>query len=358
MVRRTIPLFALALVWLLSAHAGAIEILVDYTYDTENFFNTQAKRDSIEAAAGRWAAIIDSPLLEIDAGYDGGNSDWRVGFTHPGTGNGFQISTAPSSSPTDDIIVQLGGASAAANVYDPSFVLPQDTWILFAGGRDLSSAAVGGTGTGLNLTSTFNDPLGPLRRGLGTNLGASGLPAWGGSIAFDNNGVNWNYDTSIAAPSGTTDLYSIALHEIGHALGLNTTWTDFTDLISGNAYQGANAVAAYNADNGASLSTLSLAGGGNPHWANNTYDSFIFEPGNPNYVGTVGTGVLQDLEMEPVADFTGTIRRLELTNVDVGEAQDIGWSVVPEPTACALGLIGFAAFGLMLWRRRRNRSRN
>jgi hypothetical protein len=33
--------------------------------------------------------------------------------------------------------------------------------------------------------------------------------------------------------------------------------------------------------------------------------------------------------MEPTANFTGTVKRFELTNVDVGALDDIGWDVLP-----------------------------
>ncbi|MCB1099013.1 MAG: PEP-CTERM sorting domain-containing protein, partial [Verrucomicrobiae bacterium] len=81
-----------------------------------------------------------------------------------------------------------------------------------------------------------------------------------------------------------------------------------------------------------------------------TYDSYIFSEANPNLIGTVGTGVLQDMLMEPSADFTATVRRLELTNVDVAALQDLGWSVVPEPSTSFL--LGAGALCLGLRRRR------
>jgi hypothetical protein len=316
--------------------ASAVTILVDYSYDTNNFFNTQAKRDAMQAAADRYSDIITSSLQGFDANYAGGTRDWRVGFPHPGTGASYQISTA-SSAGTDAIV---GAGGAAANEYDPTFVLPADTWILFAGGRAGLGGAdgIGGTGTGTNFTTTFNDPNGPLRRGLGTNLGVNGLPVWGGSIAFDS-AATWHFDIATAAPAGAKDFYSIALHEVGHALGLNiSAWTDFTEHVSAGVFQGPNAVAAYNADNGTSATGLNLTA--NLHWQDNTYDSFIFADGNPNLAGTVGLTAPQDLLMEPIADTTATIKRFELTNVDVGALEDIGWSVVPEPSAIWLGLLG------------------
>ena len=86
----------------------------------------------------------------------------------------------------------------------------------------------------------------------------------------------------------------------------------------------------------------------NGHWEDGTYESFIFTAGGPNTVGTVGAG-MQDLLMEPTANFGGAQQRFELTNVDVAALEDIGWSVVPEPSSMILLGLG----GLLISRRRR-----
>jgi hypothetical protein len=302
-----------------AAQSEAITVQVDYSYDTNNFFDTQGKKDAIQAAANRFSNIITSSLLAVDASY---GNDWRVGFSHPGTGVYYQISTAASSG-----VDSLAGAGVA-DEYNSSFALPTDTWILFAGGRSLGgSAGVGGTGTGLNWSSVLDDPSGPHRR----NLGVEGLPVWGGSLSFDNT-RNWHFDPNTAASGGDVDFYSIATHEVGHVLGLSTSWSDFTDNVAGDIFSGPNAVAAYNSDNGTSETGLSLVGGGNNHWGDGAYDSRIFAQGDPNYVGTVGAGGLQDLLMEPMANFRPGVRRFEVTNVEVGALQDIGWSIVTMPT--------------------------
>ncbi len=48
-------------------------------------------------------------------------------------------------------------------------------------------------------------------------------------------------------------------------------------------------------------------------------------------VGTVGTGEFQDLLMEPIANFSPTVSRFELTNVDVAGLSDVGWSIITGP---------------------------
>jgi hypothetical protein len=58
--------------------------------------------------------------------------------------------------------------------------------------------------------------------------------------------------------------------------------------------------------------------------------------------------------MEPQADFSALISRLELTNVDVAQLRDIGWSTVAVPEASAFlccGLIcGALAACRLVWR--------
>lgn len=329
-----------------AGQASAINIVVDYTYDTNGFFATQASQDAMQAVADRYSAIITSSLGAIGpAGNGTTGAGWRIGFTHPGTGVGIDVSTAANAGADP-----LSG-SGTADVYGFAG-LNANEWILYAGGRSLGSAGVGGTGTGLNFTSTFQDPNGPHRRGVITPTpgdGVGDLPVWGGSISFDSSRT-WDFSLDSAGGAGS-DFYSIALHEVGHALGLASGWNQWDNFETngGSTFVGPNTLAAYNADNGTGLTELDLVSTSNPHWEDGTYDSFIFESAGPNYNGTVGPGVLQDLLMEPTANFTGSIDRFELTNTDVATLEDLGWTVVPEPSSFALLFLG----GALVARRRR-----
>src|SRR5689334_482412 len=84
--------------------AWAIHIVVDYRYDTNNFFNTQQKRDALEAAAKRYSDIITTPLSA--AALADNSTDPRIGFTHPGTGASFEISAAASAA--SDALIGIG----------------------------------------------------------------------------------------------------------------------------------------------------------------------------------------------------------------------------------------------------------
>jgi hypothetical protein len=326
-------------------------IVIDYSLDTNNFFDTTAKRDALQAAANRYSRIIDSTLTAVGPGgtATGTAADWRIGFTHPGSGTDYQISTAANAA-TDDLV---GVGASAADQYGFAG-LNANEWILYAGGRSFGgdTAAAGGTGAGTNFTGTFDDLDGPMHRGVIANTPAftvADLPAWGGSISFDNDGsTDWHFDPSTASSGGEVDFYSIALHEIGHSLGLSLNFNQWNDHQVGSEFAGANAVAALNADNGTSLTAISTVTSTNLHFQDNTFVSEIYRPALPNFVGTVGEFNLQDLLMDPTANF-GTVRRFELTNTDVGALRDMGWSTitaVPEPGSLAV-LAGLGLLGLM-----------
>jgi hypothetical protein len=315
------------------AAARAINIVIDYRYDTNNFFNTDEKKNALQAAADRYSRIITSPLLGVAMANN--SIDARIGFSHPGTGVSWQVSAADSQ--FSDKLVEDG--HPAANHYRGPWSIAQDQWILYAGGRDLGgSLGIGGTGTGLNYEeAVFNNENSHLNRGFRATSIAGNLPVWGGAISFDNKATtNWHFDISTPAPLNKFDFYSIALHEIGHALGLAAgNWLDWNQFTASPTTQftGPLARAAYASDNGTSVpSGLVLESASDEHWNDAMYDSRIFANGIPNYAGTVGAGNLQDLLMEPVANTTAAIRRFELTNVDVAALDDIGWSVLPTIT--------------------------
>ena len=310
--------------------ADAINITVDYRYDSNYFFDPattsgQQARAALQAAASRFSEIITTSLGAVDLNDD--NLDARIGFTHPGNGSSWDVSGAVSAS--TDALAQVQNGTVAEEYRGP-WSIDADEWILYAGAHSIGSAGFGGTGTGLNFTTTFNDGDSVLNRSFRSTGSVNNLPVWGGAITFDNDGDrNWHFDHTTAAPLNALDFYSIALHEIGHVLGLSTNWLEWPEM--NNAYTGPEAIAAYNADNGTSLSTLNLQGANNAHWQEGAYDSNIFPGANPNLVGTVGLDSPQDLLLEPIANFTVSVRRFELTNVDVAALRDIGWQTILPP---------------------------
>ena len=82
-------LFCVALqAWILPQRACAINIMIDYRYDTNSFFNTQQRKDALQAAADRYSAVITETLLGASLQND--TVDPRIGFNHPGTGASYR----------------------------------------------------------------------------------------------------------------------------------------------------------------------------------------------------------------------------------------------------------------------------
>lgn len=317
----------------------ALTIKVDYRFDESGFFDNLEARAALEAAAARWSRIVDQTLLPVNEQDD--DLDFRFTIRNPATGNPIDVSVAASSQ-TDEF-VSLD--QPAADVYLDGFTLEADTWILFPGARaDLGGAdsAAGPIVGGLNFTSVFMDPNSPLNRGF--NAGQESLPVLGGFVSF-REGANWNFDLSRGGNFDEIDFYTTALHEIGHGFGLNASAVnDFQNNINGDQYVGSNAVKAYNADNKTSLDHLLINFESvDFHWKDNFYQAFIFELGRPNLIGS-RRDQMQPLLMEPIVDFTGTLGRVEVSNVEIGAMKDLGWSLITKDPEFSLSLSVSASF--------------
>lgn len=314
----------LCLLGMLLAPVFGMKIKVDYRYDTAGFFDQAERRYVLELAAARWSRIIDSELLAVDIA--DGFLDERFQVLHPGTGASVQVSVARSAA-TDALV---GFGATPATEYWGELKVAKDEWILFAGARPLTEVGRGGPLVpGFNFTMVATDRNSFVNRGL--NVGQESLTVLGGNVTFSLN-ANWHFDMTMPSKVGAVDFYSVALHEIGHALGLNSrVANEFKNLVDvGNRYSGQHAVAAYNADNGTSLSTIRVVNQAvnDFHWLTGPYEARIFPFGRPSYVGTVGSMEMQALLMESETKLSARVGRLEVTNVDAGALRDLGWSVV------------------------------
>ncbi len=303
---------------LAAPQAKALSFVVDYTYDTLNFFNTQAKKDVFEAAL---ASVGDNMPDTLGAITPVAPEHWQITFTHPGTG-------------------------ATQTVYDPT--IPANTLVIFAGGRDLASPTLAQAGPGgYAVTACFGSP-GNLcdqaryRGESGETRGPTATESawWGGAITFDtslDSGQSWHFGDLSSSPSATEDdFWSVTLHELLHILGIGirsgtpgqeTPWQNQT---SSGQFTGTNSVAEYGGN-------VPLDGGLG-HWANGTMST------------VVGTATSQEAALDP-SIMIGT-RKL-LTDLDYAGLQDIGWDValVPEPGSAlllGLGLIGLSIRRKML----------
>ena len=175
---------------------SALTIKIDYTYDTSNFFNTPEKKIAIEMVAKFYGDLIKDNLLRIDPA-DFPGSSWTANPTHPATGATLSI---------------------------PNLIVPEKTIIVYVGARILSGSTLGIGGPAGWGGSGFQ-PWFDRIEGRGS-AGATVAPAsqtdhspWGGSISFDADST-WNF--SLTQNQAGFEFISVALHEMGHVLGIGT----------------------------------------------------------------------------------------------------------------------------------------
>jgi hypothetical protein len=307
----------LAISWAsIAASARAVNIVLDYSYDTTNFFGagnpsganagTQATA-AIEAAALYFSSILNDTFARIEKPPDfhsasfGGVArwDWSLSFPHP------SINDAPNQPVTYQSIQNA--------------VIPENLYRIFVGAEALGgmTAGVGGPGNysydpsgggsfsqqEIAQVNAIDDAF----RSAVTKRGeTSGFASWGGAVTFDRDGSTvWHYNHTTSPTVGSNDFYSVAIHELGHALGLGSS-QEWQNLATGATFSGLAAKAAY----GGVAPPLNAA---REHWASGT-NSVVF-----------GTNTAQEAAMDPEIT-QGTRKRL--TALDAGALTDIGWSVV------------------------------
>ena len=154
-MRRSVLVFTVCFA-LVSPATAAIDIVFDYSYDANHFFNPGtpdglAARGRIVDVENYFENLFSDDLAGINPS---GSNHWTPQFYHPATG------------------VQQNGT------YD--MVVPADTIIIYLGGRDMSALGQGGSGGYIAsgsqawfdlLTSRGEDPT--------TDFGR-----WGGAISW------------------------------------------------------------------------------------------------------------------------------------------------------------------------------
>lgn len=148
-------------------------IQFDYRFDTNGFFNDPKRRAALEAAADIWEKFIQDDLPNISAGH-----------TVKVTNSREQQESIILNSELDDVLIFVGAFPFTGTKYQ------------FAGGLGYS-----GTGQG----SIFYN-----------------RPASVGSIFVNTDFKNWFFDPTPATENDINgaDFIGLAVHEIGHAMGL------------------------------------------------------------------------------------------------------------------------------------------
>lgn len=282
--------------------ATAMNISFDYSFDANNFFNTQAKKDVLNAAGAFFSGVIQDDLTAITSA---GANHYNAVFSNPASGSSQTIN---------------------------DFSVAADTLIVYAGGRAISGSTlgIGGPGGfGVGGTQTFVDNA--VSRGeVGDTQGASAtdFAPWGGSITFNSNS-NWYFDPDVSTSGDVVnnDFYTVALHELGHLLGLGTA-DSWDNLVSGTSFTGAASTSVFGSN-----PPLQADGA---HWLNGTV--------------SVVDGVSQEAAMDPSIT-TGT--RKVFTDLDIAALKDVGWEVSAVPVPAAVWLLGSGLIGLFAVAKRR-----
>jgi len=259
-------------------------ILVDYSLDTNDFFDTQLKRDVFQAAAESVASQLTDSLsaIEPDSGGMGSTNTWTASFSHPATG-------------------------LPHNIVDS--VVSADTIVIFAGGRDLTGSAAG-IGEPGEFTAAGTDEFVNLVASRG-QTGAMEVPAtdfgpWGGAITFDT-ATTWHFGlTTTGLEAHETDFISVVQHEVAHVLGFGTAAAWNTHASEG-MFSGLDSVSEHGSD--------VLLHSDDLHWA---------------------TGTMSDGRLASMTPGLPTGSRVLFTSLDFAALSDIGWTVA-SPVALDYG---------------------
>ena len=257
--------------------ADSLDILIDYRYDTGFFANHPERKEVMERAARTLETHIKDSLNEI---VPSSPNTWSINFDNPATGQPTSI---------QDMTIE------------------EDTVIIFVGASDVDGLGYGGPGGwSASGTQTWLDTIS--KRGQ-TGIGdvpsqTTDFAPWGGVVTFASN-ASWH---SYMSPpdQGTNDLYSVAVHEIAHVLGMGISNSWMNLINSSGKFAGPRSVAEY----GAPVPLFNDSA----HWLEGIESQLI------------DTDSSQETAMDP--NLTVGERKL-FTKLDLASMEDVGWEISP-----------------------------
>ncbi len=302
----------------LATTGTAFEIIIRYDLDTEGFFDQPGAQDAMETATQFYENLIVDQLEAIDPNnfLPGTQLRWRPTYNEP----------------------NANGATLNA-VSQTDLVVPANSIIIFPAGRTLSTTAQAGPG-GIEFLTPVNsawfsqlvgrnEPGAIIFQGNGFSSNPTDFAPWGGALFFDDNRT-WNFSTTDANANVGTDFLSVALHELGHILGLgnNNPASSWLSAVDNGRFQGPFATSSNN--NQAPLLDPLLT-----HWANSLPQNQTIELFGRQH------GELQTPLMNESTGTTTTSVFTVPTDLEIASLRDIGWELVASPTPLQLSLEDF-----------------
>lgn len=307
-----------------------INIVFDYTYDTNNFF-TADRRATLEQAAKVYESRVFDDLAAITS-TPGGNG-LSLNFMRPDTAESIRLQNA--SIARNEVRIYVGGSSGFQR---PTFGDEDSPYQAFAGNYGFSS------------TSTDEYLNTAMRRGQTGTIGPyPDFANWGGMMSFDSK-ASWYADqdvTTMESFTGSWDLYTVALKSLATVMGLDDSVNDsLSTLLSGGGD--------YNAPKGRTVYGVKNAQGRYlPIPMSDESGDFRLRS---DINGKLANG---NTQRALLAWGLSTGERRHMTELDWAIMDDIGWDVtgftvmpetppIPEPQtwamlAAGLGLIGYTA---------------
>ena len=233
-----------------------MKIEFDYRFDENGFFDNAERRVALERAGEIWSNLLQDDFEAIPVGS-------QFSTVNPTSG---AIETIVLEKEIDDLLIFVGGGSLSSsntvNLRHETISLDVCSCSHCSHQKSSSNKIVNLSQPGVLDTANSLDTDSVLAQAQvnGTDLqgdvfqrrisanfrdggAVSDFEPWAGSISFNpGNSINWSFDLE-DPDSDSIDFISVALHEIGHILGIGVA-PIFDVLGAGGSFSGANALAA------------------------------------------------------------------------------------------------------------------